>query len=100
MFSQQRNELIRQRLRQLQQIYEERRKPTEVKKTAPVRKSGLWKPIVDYEDPNLVNVGDRVIVKEKYQGELILSGSPYNGRGIGYLDRLNRHLERDIYIRP
>ena len=68
MFSQQRNELIRQRLRQLQQIYEERRQPTVVKKPAPVRKSGLWKPIVDYEDPNAVNIGDRVIVKEKYQG--------------------------------
>ena len=73
MFSQQRNEMIRQRLRQLEQMYEERRQVQVVKPAPVVRKSGLWKPIVDYEDPTAVKIGDRVLVKEKYHGEWKMS---------------------------
>lgn len=73
MFSQQRNEVIRQRLRQLEQMYEERRQVQAPKPAPVVRKSGIWKPIVDYEDPTAVKIGDRVLVKEKYHGECKIS---------------------------
>ena len=73
MFSQQRNEVIRQRLRQLEQIYQERRETVQVKKPVKPtpRRNGLWNEIVDYEDATTggVAIGARVIVKEKYSGK-------------------------------
>jgi len=71
-FNQQRNEVIRQRLRQLEQIYQERREVQVKKPAKPApRRNGLWNQIVDYEDTTTtggVSIGARVIVKEKYNG--------------------------------
>ena len=73
LFSQQRNEVIRQRLRQLEQIYQERREVQVKKPAKPApRRNGLWNQIVDYEDTVAtggVSIGARVIVKEKYNGK-------------------------------